>query len=174
MPKHRQQSPATGSGFAAPKKSMLDESNPYSYLPDNRSAQADYYKLENREKQLDMVESLSSEELKYVLGGTSTATGAQARTELKGKIQKIHEKDLIELRALVYLQSLPDTSPELIQLKTWCGCETREQIARFISDKQIKKLMMTQIEAITGGSELTDVYKTVIKRGPDAFSGLFK
>lgn len=174
MPKQRQHHQASGSGFAAPKKSMLDESNPYSYLPDNRSAQADYYKLENREKQLEMISSLSPEEVAYVLGSSSGASGDQARIELKNKIQKIHEKDLIELRALVYLQSLPDTSPELIQLKTWCGCETREQIARFIADKQIKKLMMTQIEAITGGSQLTDVYKTVIKRGPEAFSGLFK
>ena len=151
---------------------MLDESNPLSYLPDNRSAQADYYRLENRERQLAMVENLTQDEVRYVLNNAG-ATVAGSKDELQKKIQKIHEKDLIELRALVYLQSLPDTSPELIQLKTWCGCDTREQIARFIADKQIKKLMMTQIEAITGGTQLTDVYKTVIQRGPAAFSGLF-
>ena len=151
---------------------MLDESNPLSYLPDNRSAQADYYRLENRERQLAMVENLTQDEVRYVLNDAG-ASVAGSKDELQKKIQKIHEKDLIELRALVYLQSLPDTSPELIQLKTWCGCDTREQIARFIADKQIKKLMMTQIEAITGGTQLTDVYKTVIQRGPAAFSGLF-
>lgn len=155
---------------------MLDETNPMSYLPDGRNIQTDYYRLANRDRQLDAINALSAQELAYVLGSEigTVDDATSAKDAVKNLVQKIHEKDLIELRALVYLQSLPDTSPELIQLKTWCGCETREQIAGYIADKQIKKLMLSQVEAIAGGTALTDVYRTTIVRGADKFKGLFQ
>ena len=156
--------------FKAPTK-LLDESNAFSLVPDKRSAQADYYKLENRERQLKAIKNLTPEEIKYVLNVADAP--ADAAVELEKLVNKIHERDLIELRSLVYLQKLPDTSPELIQLKALCGCDSREDIARYISEKHIKKLMMSQIDAITGGDALTTVYKTTIKSGADAFKGLF-
>ena len=162
--------------FKAPSGSMLDESNQMSYLPDGRNSQADYYRLQNRDKQLAAVDNLSPAEQAYVLGVATPPSGAvpNAQANIKAKIQKIHEKDLIELRALVYLQSLPDTSPELIQLKSYCGCDSREQIASYIADKQIKKLFLSQIEALTGGSELSQVYKNTIVTGATAFKKLFE
>jgi hypothetical protein len=158
--------------FKAPSK-LLDESNVFSVVPDKRSAQADFYRLENRDKQLAAIQNLTDAEVKYVLNDNGASANEAATTALKKAINKIHEKDLIELRSLVYLQKLPDTSPELIQLKALCGCESREDIARYIADKHIKKLMMSQIDAITGGDALTTVYKTTIKTGADAFKGLF-
>jgi hypothetical protein len=165
---------ATGENghFRAPAK-LLDETNALSVVPDKRSAQADYYKLENRERQLMAIENLTDEEVRYVLNDTSASANATATASLKKAINKIHEKDLIELRSLIYLQKLPDTSPELFQLKALCGCDSREDIARYIADKHIKKLMMSQIDAITGGDALTTVYKTTIKSGATAFSSLF-
>ena len=47
---------------------MLDESNTMSFLNHNRSAEHDYYKLQNREKQLATVANLSGAEQRYVLG----------------------------------------------------------------------------------------------------------
>jgi len=165
------------SNFKTPRKSLLDETNPLSIIPDKRNAQADYYRLENRERQLEAINNLTSTEQAYVLGGVDAAdlarAGTDAKAQIKAAITKIHEKDLIELRALVYLQKLPDTSPELIQLKTLCGCDTREQIAGYIADKQIKKLMMPQIDAITGRDALTSMYSKTIVRGGTAFAGLF-
>lgn len=169
--------------FRAPAGNLLDESNALSYLPDKRNAQADYYRLENRERQLMAISSLTPAEASYVLGrdaGSSDADKVKWQEEIKNNVQKLHEKDLIELKALVYLQQLPDTSPELIQLKTYCGCDTREQIAGFIAEKQIKKLFLSQIEAITAGKEgsgggtLSAVYRDTIQRGPTTFSKLFQ
>lgn len=157
-------------------KATLDESNPLSYIPDGRSAQRDYYKLENRDRQFAAVANLSAEEKAFVLGSVdpSDTTAGDAEKTIKAALSKLHEKDLIELRAMVYLQKLPDTSPELNQLRIMTNLHSREQIAEFIAEKQIKKLMMSQLEAITGGNALTDVYKTTIKRGPQAFMGLFQ
>jgi hypothetical protein len=171
---------ATSGEFKAPSGSLLDETNALSYLPDKRNAQADYYRLENRERQLAAISSLTPEEASYVLGEAATeANKGEWKTKIIEKVQKIHEKDLIELKALVYLQGLPDTSPELIQLKTYCGCDTREQIAGYIAEKQIKKLFLSQIEAITAGNKdrggtLAAVYNTTIQRGPKQFESLFK
>jgi hypothetical protein len=142
-------------------KATLNESNPLSLITDRgRSEQRDYYRLENRDKKLEAVENLDADEVKFVLGNAENddvrnATPAQAKEKLKKAIHKIHEQDLIELRALVYLQRLPDTSPEYQQLRMMTGMNTREEIAQFIAEKQIRKLMMSQLEAITGGSALT-------------------
>jgi len=157
---------------------MLDESNTMSFLNHNRNPEADYYKLQNRDKQLAAVAALSPAEQRYVLGlpaaeGAAAAAVANAEDKIKAKLQKIHEQDLIELRALVYLQSLPDTSPELLMLKQYCGCQTREQIATYIAEKQMKKLFLSQVEAITGGAQLTNVYQETIKKGPKNFLRLF-
>ena len=105
--------------------------------------------------------------------GDRNKTGEAGRAALSKAINKIHEQDLIELRALVYLQRLPDTSPEYQQLRMMTGMNTREEIAQFIAEKQIRKLMMSQLEAITGGSALTDVYKKTIKKGPSTFLSLW-
>ena len=157
-------------------KATLDESNPYSLIPDGRSPQRDFYKISNRDKQLDAVESLSEAEQAYVLGGAETGSEArngQAPAAIKKALNKLHEKDLIELRAMVYLQRLPDTSPELNQLRIMTNLHSREQIAEFIAEKQLKKLMMSQIEKITGGDQLTNVYKETIKKGPNTFLSLW-
>jgi hypothetical protein len=163
------------------RKATLDESNPLSYIPDGRSAQRDYYKLENRERQLRAVDNLTQAEKDFVMGGipdaereAGDANGGAAANTIKKALTRIHEKDLIEIRALVYLQRLPDTSPELNQLRIMTGLHNREQIAEFIAEKQIKKLMMSQLEAITGGTALTTVYKDTIKRGPQSFLNLWQ
>ena len=148
-----------------PKSSLLDETN--SLLPDNRNVQTDYYRLENREKQLEAVKNLGAEELAYI-GGAGTTSDT-----VKKQLQQIHEKDLIELKILYFLNGLPDGSSELLQMKTWCGCDTREGIARFLADKQIKKLMMGQIEAIINIPQLTTLYKSKIKQGATSFGNLF-
>lgn len=154
---------------------MLDESNTMSFLNHNRSAEHDYYKLQNREKQLATVAHLSGAEQRYVLGLPAGDGGkvANATAQITQKIQKIHEQDLIELRALVYLQSLPDSSSELLMLKQYCGCQSREQIASYIAEKQMKKLFLSQIEAISGGGQLTGVYQQTIKKGASNFLRLF-
>ena len=156
------------------RKSMLDESNIMSYIPDGRSAQRDFYRLEARDKQLDAVNRLTPEEQEYVLGGVLDGDkGANAKESIRNAIQKIHEKDLIELRALVHLQKLPDTSPEYIQLKAVTGLNSREEIANSIATRQIKKLMDTQIDAITNPDSLRKVYATTIQRGGTAFASLW-
>jgi len=156
------------------KKSILDETNPMSYIADGRSPQKDYYRLENRDRQLQAVENLSAEEQAYVLGGVDAGdVGANGVATIKKAIQKIHEKDLIELRALVYLQKLPDTSPQLIQLKAVLNLNTREEIANAIAEKQIQKLADSQIDAIVSPDALKTVYRGTINRGGTAFAGLF-
>ena len=150
------------------RKATLDESNPLSYIPDGRSAQRDYYKLENRERQLRAVDNLTQAEKDFVMGGipdaereAGDANGGAAANTIKKALTRIHEKDLIEIRALN-------------QLRIMTGLHNREQIAEFIAEKQIKKLMMSQLEAITGGTALTTVYKDTIKRGPQSFLNLWQ
>jgi len=127
---------------------------------------------------LDALQYLGAEELSFILGNaedesTRSASGQDAVNAVKKALYKVHEQDLIEIRALVYLQRLPDTSPEYQQLRIMTGMNTREQIAEFIAEKQIRKLMMSQLEAITGGSKLTDVYKTQVKKGATSFLSLW-
>ena len=163
MPRHQK-----ANGFENPRKSVLDESNPLSYLPDGRNSQADYYRLENRQKQLAMISNLSQSERNYIMG---KADATQA--EISGAIQQLHETDLVELKALVYLQKLPDSSPELYTLKSWCGCETREQIAKYIAQKEMKKLVISQVTRIAGGDALSALYGQTIVKGANAFQGLY-
>ena len=158
------------------KKSLrvIDESNPNSYLADGRNPQKDYYRLENRERQLAAIENLTEEEQAYVLGGVNAddAVAGDNIATIKKAVTKIHEADLIELRALVHLQKLPDTSPELIQLKAVTGLASREEIAQAIAKRQLKKLMDSQLDAITSPADLKRVYATTIQRGGQAFAGL--
>jgi hypothetical protein len=159
------------------KKSMrvIDESNPNSYLSDGRNPQKDFYRLENRQKQLDAINNLTEEEQNYVLGGVNAndvVDGDKVGT-IRKAVTKIHEADLIELRALVHLQKLPDTSPELIQLKAVTGLESREEIAKAIAKRQLKKLMDSQLDAITSPQDLRRVYAGTIQRGGQAFAGLW-
>ena len=159
------------------KKSLrvIDESNPNSYLADGRNPQKDYYRLENRERQLAAIENLTEEEQAYVLGGVNAddAVAGNNIATIKKAVTKIHEADLIELRALVHLQKLPDTSPELIQLKAVTGLASREEIAQAIAKRQLKKLMDSQLDAITSPADLKRVYATTIQRGGQAFAGLW-
>ena len=164
--------------MAAPvKKSLrvIDESNPNSYLADGRNPQKDYYRLENRERQLAAIENLTEEEQAHVLGGVNAddAVAGDNIATIKKAVTKIHEADLIELRALVHLQKLPDTSPELIQLKAVTGLASREEIAQAIAKRQLKKLMDSQLDAITSPADLKRVYATTIQRGGQAFAGLW-
>ena len=164
--------------MAAPvKKSLrvIDESNPNSYLADGRNPQKDYYRLENRERQLAAIENLTEEEQAYVLGGVNAddAVAGDNIATIKKAVTKIHEADLIELRALVHLQKLPDTSPELIQLKAVTGLASRDEIAQAIAKRQLKKLMDSQLDAITSPADLKRVYATTIQRGGQAFAGLW-
>ena len=101
MGKHRAASGETGVN-RGPKSSLLDETNPLSYIPDGRNVQADYYRMANRDRQLAAIAGLSDSEVKYILGD-SNATAATGKDLVQKAVQKIHEKDLIELRALVYL-----------------------------------------------------------------------
>ena len=139
MPKHHR----TKSGDPIVKSGQLAESNPLSYETHGRNVQADYFRLENREKQLKALSSLTAAEYNYIMGGsvmgerpTAVALGSKPSevqvADLKNSIEKLHERDLVELRVLRYVQSLPDSSPELFTLKAMCGCDSREQIAAFV------------------------------------------
>jgi hypothetical protein len=158
-------------------QAALHESNPLGYTG-RTSDQRDYYKLENRERKLKAVEYLDTDEAAFVLGNAEDAeaggtTGEARVTAIKKALYKLHEQDIISMRALVYLQRLSDTSPEYQQLRIMTGMNTREEIADFIAEKQIKKLMMSQLEAITGGSKLTDMYKKQVSKGATSFLSLW-
>ena len=156
------------------KTNLTDESNMFSYIPGGRNPEKDYYRIANREKQLDAINRLTAEEQEYVLGGVLDADqGGDAKESIRNAIQKIHEADLIELRALVHLQKLPDTSPELVQLKAVTGLSTREEIAAAIAKRQVRRLMDSQIDQITNPQELRRVYATTIQRGGQAFASLW-
>ena len=158
-------------------RASLHESNPLAYTGRN-SDQRDYYKLENRDKKLAAVEFLDADEAGFILGnaedvGAAATTGENRVAAIKKALYKLHEQDIISMRALVYLQRLSDTSPEYQQLRIMTGMNTREEIADFIAEKQIKKLMMSQLEAITGGSKLTDMYKKQVTKGATSFLSLW-
>ena len=158
-------------------KATLHESNPLAYVS-GRNEQRDFYKLENRERKLDAIQYLDADEAGFILGNaedesTRGANGPGAVEAIKKSLYKLHEQDIISLRALVYLQRLSDTSPEYQQLRIMTGMNTREEIADFIAEKQIKKLMMSQLEAITGGSKLTDMYKKQVVKGANSFLSLW-
>ena len=173
MPKHHR----TKSGDPIVKQGMIAESNPLSYETHGRNVESDYYRLENRKRQLDAIASLTAAEYKYVTGEDATLDGTRpdksSIDKVRNSVERLHELDLLELKCLIYLQKLPDSSPELFTLKAMCGCDSREQIAAFIAEKQMKKLIMSQVELIAGGQTLTDTYKTIIKQGPTAFGALF-
>jgi hypothetical protein len=146
----------------------------FSYIPGGRNPETDYYRLQNREKQLDAINRLSAEEQEYVLGGVlADDQGGDARESIKNAIQKVHEEDLISLRALVHVNKLGDTDPYLVQLKAVTGLNTREEIAAAIAKRQVKRLMDSQIDAITSPQELRRVYATTIQRGGQAFASLW-
>jgi hypothetical protein len=169
MPKSHHPKTVTGEVAKNPTKAALNESNEMSYLSDGRNVQQDYYRLSNRERQLKLVEGIEdTEQIAYILG----KTGGAAK-DITKQIQKIHEQDLLELKALVYLQSLPDTSPEYTALKTMTGGHNRESIAHMLAEKQMKKLYMSQVERILDTDVLKTVYSKEIKRGADAFKGLW-
>jgi hypothetical protein len=168
MPKSRQAKTVTGEVAKNPTRATLNESNEMSYLSNGRNVQHDYYELQNRDKQLALVANLSAEERKYILGKDGDEKAVRAA------VQRIHEQDLLELKALVYLQSLPDTSPEYSALKTMTGGHNREGIARMLAEKQLKKLYMSQVERILDTDNLGKVYATEIKKGSEAFAGLWK
>jgi len=158
-------------------RASLHESNPLAYTG-RGSEQRDYYKLENRDKKLAAVEFLDADEAGFILGnaedvGAAATTGKDRVEAIKKSLYKLHEQDIISMRALVYLQRLSDTSPEYQQLRIMTGMNTREEIADFIAEKQIKKLMMSQLEAITGGSKLTDMYKKQVTKGATSFLSLW-
>lgn len=163
----------------APTARTLNESNVESFIPDQgRSVEKDYYRLENREKQLAAITSMSDAELAYITGTAAGGVGAGNRAaiaeNIKKGIVKLHEQDMLELKALYYLNGLADTSPEYSALKVMTGGHSREEIARHLAEKQMKKLYMSQVEKILASDTLAGVYGTQMVASAEKFRGLFQ
>ena len=163
----------------APSARTLNESNVESFIPDHgRSVEKDYYRLENREKQLSAITSMSDAELAYITGAAAGGVGAGNRAavadSIKKGIVKLHEQDMLELKALYYLNGLADTSPEYSALKVMTGGHSREEIARHLAEKQMKKLYMSQVEKILASDTLAGVYGTQMVASAEKFRGLFQ
>ena len=158
-------------------KAALHESNPLGYTG-RGSEQRDYYKLENRERKLAAVEYLDADEAGFILGNaedesTRGANGAGAVAAIKKSLYKLHEQDMLELKALYYLHGLADTAPEYSALKVMTGGSNREEIARHLAEKQMKKLYNSQVEKILASETLAGVYATQMRGSAAKFSGLF-
>ena len=161
----------------APTEKQLNESNIDSLLTDHgRSVEKDYYRLENRQKQLEALKTMSAEELAYITGanvGDSEAARAAAAQNVAKGIVKLHEQDMLEMKALFYLNGLADTSPEYSALKVMTGGHNRDEIARHLAEKQLKKLYASQVERILQSDRLQTAYTTTIKASTDKFKSLF-
>lgn len=178
MPKARAGKTVTGEMVVkAPKEKTLNESNPESFILDHgRNVEKDYYRLQNRDSQLAAIESMSNDELAYIQGvTTATVAGnaAAAKNAIKSGIHKLHEQDMLELKALYYLHGLADTAPEYSALKVMTGGSNREEIARHLAEKQMKKLYNSQVEKILASETLAGVYATQMRGSAAKFSGLF-
>ena len=99
--------------------------------------------------------TLSEAELTCILGA---APGDDGAAKVAAGITKLHEQDLLELKALYYLNGLADTSPELFALRSMTGGHDREQIAKMLAEKQMKKLYLSQVERILSSDVLQTVY----------------
>ena len=177
MTKKTRPQTVTGEMAKAPTRSALNESNENSYLTDHgRSVEKDYYRLENREKQLKALASMSAAELSFITGtsiGDSESSRSAAAENVKKGIVKLHEQDMLEMKALYYLNGLADTSPEYGALKTMTGGHSREEVARHLAEKQMKKLYMSQVEKILASDSLAGVYGSQMVASANKFKGLF-
>ena len=176
MPKSSRQT-VTGEMARAPSRKTLNESNIESFIPDHgRNVEKDYYRLENRDKQLAALATMSAAELAYITGqavADSEAGRNAAAGTVKSGITKLHEQDMLEMKALYYVNGLADTSPEYSALKVMTGGHNREEIARHLAEKQMKKLYMSQVEKILASDQLAPVYAGQMVASANKFGGLF-
>jgi hypothetical protein len=103
------------------KKTLIDEANPLSLVGGSAngasaaaSAERDYYELQARQLKIEKgLAALKGPEAKYVFGLTDAQANAWngAAATAQGKnLFKLHEADLIEIKALKYLHDLPDVA----------------------------------------------------------------
>lgn len=162
----------------ATKANLLDESNSLSLVggsgggSSQQSSQHDFYELQARALKISQgVQGLDAAEWQYVFGAAKVNEAADAKTA--AGLFKLHESDLIELKALKYLHSLPDTSPHLLQMKAVYKCGRREEIAKKMAEEQMNELIKAQMSAVIKPAELQTLYKTELKASADAFKGLY-
>jgi hypothetical protein len=163
----------------ATKANLLDESNSLSIIggsgggSSQNSAQHDFYELQARQlKNAQGISGLGPEEWRYVFG-TSKPAGAAEQQAIGNGLFKLHEADLIELKALKYLHSLPDTSPHLLQMKSVYRCGRREEIAKKMAEEQMNDLIKMQMSAVINPSKLQTLYKTELVDSAEKFKSLY-
>lgn len=163
----------------ATKANLLDESNSLSIIggsgggSSQNSAQHDYYELQARQlKNAQGVSGLSTDEWRYVFGTAKPGSSAEQQAAGNG-LFKLHEADLIELKALKYLHSLPDTSPHLLQMKSVYRCGRREEIAKKMAEEQMNDLIKAQMSAVVRPEALQTLYKAELKASAEKFSSLY-
>lgn len=155
------------------KKSLIDEPNAMSLVGgSSRSAhgnsEKDYYELQARKLKMDSgLDGLSKDESQYLFGADKPTA------DHKASIFRLHEADLIEIKALRYLHSLSDTSPQLIFLKARFKCATREEIAKKIAEEQLDSLVSAQLSAIIDPDKLKLTYREELKKSADAQKALY-
>lgn len=163
----------------ATKANLLDESNSLSLVggsgggSSQQSSQHDFYELQARALKISQgVQGLDAAEWQYVFGAAKNGSAEVNATTAAG-LFKLHESDLIELKALKYLHSLPDTSPHLLQMKAVYKCGRREEIAKKMAEEQMNELIKAQMSAVIKPAELQTLYKTELKASAEAFKGLY-
>ena len=163
----------------ATKANLLDESNSLSIIggsgggSSQSSAQHDYYELQARQlKTSQGVSGLGADEWRYVFGSAKPGNAVGMQEAANG-LFKLHESDLIELKALKYLHSLPDTSPHLLQMKSIYKCGRREEIAKKMAEEQMNDLIKAQMSAVVRPEALQTLYKQELKDSADAFKSLY-
>lgn len=163
----------------ATKANLLDETNSLSLVggsgggSSQNSAQHDFYELQARQlKNAQGVSGLGDAEWRYVFGAAKPASDA-GRATAANELFKLHESDLIELKALKYLHSLPDTSPHLLQMKAVYKCGRREEIAKKMAEEQMNDLIKAQMNAVVRPDALQTLYKDELKASADAFKALY-
>jgi hypothetical protein len=162
-------------------KSLLDEPNAASISGGGNgsgrsSAKVDLAELQARElKWKQGLGNLSDAEAAYIFGaGTSAATVAGDKEKFGGQLFKLHEGDLIEMRVLQQLHQHLDQSPYLLAMKALYKCNSREEIARVIAEREMQKLLDDQMSAIVRPADLrTNVFTPELKKSADAWKGLY-
>jgi hypothetical protein len=164
----------------ATKANLLDESNSLSIIggsgggSSQSSAQHDYYELQARQlKTSQGISGLGQDEWRYVFGSAKPPAGSTGIQTEANSLFKLHESDLIELKALKYLHSLPDTSPHLLQMKSIYKCGRREEIAKKMAEEQMNDLIKAQMSAVIRPEALQTLYKQELKESADAFKNLY-
>jgi len=118
---------------------MSAESRPTNFLNDgSKSTQEAYYEYQLRQAKLGKI-----------LGKKPDGTAGTAPPWLEAQevaaLDEIGEKEKLEIKVLARVSGLSDSSAELLQLKALTGCNTREEIARSLSDIYYRKLTTEQV-----------------------------